>query len=359
MRHACRSISPAGPSHRLQSWARARTEQAPRADRRSLRLRRDGRAGPVARPARWAHAGAQATALSDRLRGARQRHRLPAAVACGGDPSAQPPHRRLWSTSGRDPDGTRAFPTAEELAAVRARRAQTPSASARPRLARSSKPPARSSPAISTWRRLEHARRCRACDRAPDQPARRSVAGPRSTCCCAASAGCTSFPETMSAHTTSSGASSTSTRALDYDTVKRLVARWHPYAGVVYFHLLLDSLARPVSSPRLKPSRWGDGSGAMGLRLHGRRNAAPAGFVSHRDETPRPCTSPPRGAVWSIRTKGHTMNAALGRRLLAEFVGTALLVIFGAGARRRGAGDGPGPARLRGARASSRSRSRW
>jgi len=31
---------------------------------------------------------------------------------------------------------------------------------------------------------------------------------------------------------------------LDYDAVHRLVARWHPYAGVVYFHLLLDSLSR-------------------------------------------------------------------------------------------------------------------
>jgi DNA-3-methyladenine glycosylase II len=30
---------------------------------------------------------------------------------------------------------------------------------------------------------------------------------------------------------------------LDYDAVKRLVRRWHPYAGVVYFHLLLDSLS--------------------------------------------------------------------------------------------------------------------
>jgi DNA-3-methyladenine glycosylase II len=31
---------------------------------------------------------------------------------------------------------------------------------------------------------------------------------------------------------------------LDYDAVKRLVSRWHPYAGVVYFHLLLDSLSQ-------------------------------------------------------------------------------------------------------------------
>jgi DNA-3-methyladenine glycosylase II len=30
---------------------------------------------------------------------------------------------------------------------------------------------------------------------------------------------------------------------LDYEAVHELVARWHPYAGVVYFHLLLDSLA--------------------------------------------------------------------------------------------------------------------
>jgi DNA-3-methyladenine glycosylase II len=31
---------------------------------------------------------------------------------------------------------------------------------------------------------------------------------------------------------------------LDHEAVARLVARWHPYAGVVYFHLLLDSLSR-------------------------------------------------------------------------------------------------------------------
>ena len=31
---------------------------------------------------------------------------------------------------------------------------------------------------------------------------------------------------------------------LDYEAVDRLVARWHPYAGVVYFHLLLDTLSR-------------------------------------------------------------------------------------------------------------------
>jgi DNA-3-methyladenine glycosylase II len=31
---------------------------------------------------------------------------------------------------------------------------------------------------------------------------------------------------------------------LDYEAVHGLVARWHPYAGVVYFHLLIDSLSQ-------------------------------------------------------------------------------------------------------------------
>jgi DNA-3-methyladenine glycosylase II len=31
---------------------------------------------------------------------------------------------------------------------------------------------------------------------------------------------------------------------LDYEAVGRMLARWHPYAGVVYFHLLLDSMSR-------------------------------------------------------------------------------------------------------------------
>ncbi len=32
-------------------------------------------------------------------------------------------------------------------------------------------------------------------------------------------------------------------RTLDYESIERLLARWHPYAGIVYFHLLLDSLS--------------------------------------------------------------------------------------------------------------------
>jgi DNA-3-methyladenine glycosylase II len=31
---------------------------------------------------------------------------------------------------------------------------------------------------------------------------------------------------------------------LDYERVETVVSRWSPYAGLVYFHLLLDSLSR-------------------------------------------------------------------------------------------------------------------
>ena len=33
-------------------------------------------------------------------------------------------------------------------------------------------------------------------------------------------------------------------RPLDYAGVGRAVARWQPYAGLVYFHLLLDGLSQ-------------------------------------------------------------------------------------------------------------------
>ncbi|MGI8557911.1 MAG: DNA-3-methyladenine glycosylase 2, partial [Solirubrobacteraceae bacterium] len=31
---------------------------------------------------------------------------------------------------------------------------------------------------------------------------------------------------------------------LDYESIAQLVTRWHPYAGIVYFHMLLDSLSQ-------------------------------------------------------------------------------------------------------------------
>ncbi len=42
--------------------------------------------------------------------------------------------------------------------------------------------------------------------------------------------------------------------ALDHDRVQQLVAPWHPYAGFVYFHLLLDSLASTGVVERMEPA---------------------------------------------------------------------------------------------------------
>jgi DNA-3-methyladenine glycosylase II len=46
---------------------------------------------------------------------------------------------------------------------------------------------------------------------------------------------------------------------LGYEAVRRLVARWHPFAGVVYFHLLLDSLTRSGGGPQLVGPGMGTG----------------------------------------------------------------------------------------------------
>jgi DNA-3-methyladenine glycosylase II len=32
-------------------------------------------------------------------------------------------------------------------------------------------------------------------------------------------------------------------KPLDWEGVNRILARWNPYAGLIYFHLLLDNLA--------------------------------------------------------------------------------------------------------------------
>jgi DNA-3-methyladenine glycosylase II len=62
-----------------------------------------------------------------------------------------------------------------------------------------------------------------------------------STFSCAGLEGCTSFPGD------DVGARNNLARLgleppLDYAAVKRAVSRWQPYAGMVYFHLVLDHL---------------------------------------------------------------------------------------------------------------------
>jgi DNA-3-methyladenine glycosylase II len=43
---------------------------------------------------------------------------------------------------------------------------------------------------------------------------------------------------------------------LDYEAVRRLVARWHPYAGVDCFDLLLESLARKTPTREDAEYTW-------------------------------------------------------------------------------------------------------
>ena len=140
-RHARRRIR--GAARTRCSGADARAARRPRA------VRRDGRARSVARPAGSPHARPQAAALSDRLRGPRQRHRVPAAIAGRGDPPAQSPDRgsRLPRQHGR-----RRPPRIPRSRPARQIFSPNPSgltASARPRPARSSTWPVRSSRATS------------------------------------------------------------------------------------------------------------------------------------------------------------------------------------------------------------------
>lgn len=53
---------------------------------------------------------------------------------------------------------------------------------------------------------------------------------------------------------------------LDYEGVRRVVADWYPYAGLVYFHLLLDRLAAlgclsESDTPARRPARTRDEEG--------------------------------------------------------------------------------------------------
>ena len=119
---------------------------------------------------------------------------------------------RLTAERGRpvpeDPDGMRGFPGPEELASAEPEEVKRLGFSYA-KAARSSRPLERSPRAILTWRASSSSRMLRRSSVSPTCVV--SVAGPRNTCCCVAWVGCMSSPATTSAHTTSSGASSTST----------------------------------------------------------------------------------------------------------------------------------------------------
>ncbi len=65
-------------------------------------------------------------------------------------------------------------------------------------------------------------------------------------------------------------------KALDYERVQRLLRRWRPYAGLIYFHMLLDGLAeakmlRPataLATARRRTSRRSDAESGDGSRMY-------------------------------------------------------------------------------------------
>ncbi|MGI8446161.1 MAG: DNA-3-methyladenine glycosylase family protein [Streptosporangiaceae bacterium] len=60
----------------------------------------------------------------------------------------------------------------------------------------------------------------------------------------------------------------------DYDAVARLSQGWWPYAGLVYFHLLLDTLASAATCRRRRPE-----ASLAGVRADARRQGTPCWFV--------------------------------------------------------------------------------
>jgi 3-methyladenine DNA glycosylase/8-oxoguanine DNA glycosylase len=44
-------------------------------------------------------------------------------------------------------------------------------------------------------------------------------------------------------------------KPLDYESVRRVIAKWQPYAGFIYFHLLLDRLTEAGHLPPGLPSK--------------------------------------------------------------------------------------------------------
>ena len=62
-------------------------------------------------------------------------------------------------------------------------------------------------------------------------------------CSCAAAAGSTFFPVTMSAGRNGLRAFLGIEDELDYEGVRKTLARWHAWGGFIYFHLLVNALA--------------------------------------------------------------------------------------------------------------------
>jgi endonuclease III len=73
--------------------------------------------------------------------------------------------------------------------------------------------------------------------------------------------------------------------ALDYDAVRRAVTKWQPYAGLVYFHLLLDGL---MQTGALSDSHGTESSQGQHRTRRGTHNLLRRGSKQCESETAAP-----------------------------------------------------------------------
>ena len=235
-----------GYARRARDWARGRgarpscVDSAAWSHGRPLGVRGAGVAGPAAGRARPGSVRSQTAALPVRVRGCGQRDRVPAAIAGGRDPSAQPSHHLVGCPVGSHPDVLCAFPTPQALASAdpgELRRIGSSSVQACT-IVDTARAVADGSLDLDALAQLD--------DRTVvARPARLCVIG-RWTAEYVKLRGLGRlhvFPgDDVGARNKLERLLGTR-RRLDYEAVRALPARCQPYAGVMYFCLVLDSLS--------------------------------------------------------------------------------------------------------------------
>ena len=204
------------------------------------------------RPSRGAVPRAQAASVPVPVRVPRQRHRLPAATLNVGIMLLS----RLaeaYGPSGPTVSGVagHAFPDAADLATstpagLRQLGLSTRKSEAILQLARRITSGELHLAGLRRSTTKRSARRCNGWSA--------SDAGQPSTRCCEGSAGSRCSPAMMSVPATTSRAGFSLDAPLDYDSVRNVVAPWAPFAGLAYFHFLVE---------RIEAAGWlGDAEGA-------------------------------------------------------------------------------------------------
>ena len=196
----------------------------------------DSLLGPIAAT----HAGSETPTLSYGLRSARQRCRLSAALACRRHPAAQPPHREPWASgaAGSRRSSCLPWPGAARRRAADVLRGHGFSLSKARTIVEIARAVVDGDLDLEALEQLDDAAaierltRLRGIGRWSAEYVLLRGLGRLNV-----------FPgDDVGAHNKLRRLLGIDT-PLDYDAVRELVARWDPYAGLVYFHLLLDSLA--------------------------------------------------------------------------------------------------------------------